>query len=82
MTQEQPAASSRSRWGLLLAVAIVVGAIGWLAFSGIGSALVYYQTPTELEALRRGGDRPVHSSGRTGPARQPGLRRTDGWPSS
>ena len=27
MTLEQPAASSRSRWGLLLAVAIVVGVI-------------------------------------------------------
>jgi cytochrome c-type biogenesis protein CcmE len=51
MTQEQPAASSRSRWGLVLAVAIVVGVIGWLAFSGIGSALVYYKTPTELSAL-------------------------------
>jgi cytochrome c-type biogenesis protein CcmE len=51
MTLEQPAPSSRSRWGLLLAVALVVGAIAWLAFSGIGNALVYYRTPTELRAL-------------------------------
>ena len=39
------------RWGVLLAVAVVAGAIGWLAFSGIGNALVYYRTPTELAAL-------------------------------
>lgn len=40
----------RRRWGLLLAVAVVIGVIAWLAFSGIGNALVYYQTPTELLA--------------------------------
>ncbi|HSM37770.1 MAG TPA: cytochrome c maturation protein CcmE [Candidatus Limnocylindrales bacterium] len=40
----------RRRWGLLLAVAVVIGVIAWLALSGIGSALVYYQTPTELLA--------------------------------
>lgn len=38
------------RLGLLLVVAGVVGVIAWIAFSGIGSALVYYQTPTELLA--------------------------------
>ncbi len=81
MTQEQPAPSSRSRWGLLLAVAIVVGAIAWLAFSGIGNALVYYRTPTELRALGRGGHRLIHAPGRAGGARQPELRRADGWPS-
>jgi cytochrome c-type biogenesis protein CcmE len=42
----------RRRWGLLLGVAVVLGAIAWLAFSGIGNALVYYQTPSEL--LSRG----------------------------
>jgi len=63
MTQEQPAPSSRSRWGLLLAVAIVVGAIAWLAFSGIGSALVYYRTPTELRSM---GEEAIGSSIRLG----------------
>jgi cytochrome c-type biogenesis protein CcmE len=38
------------RWPLLLGVAAVGGVIAWLAFSGIGSALVYYQTPSELLA--------------------------------
>jgi cytochrome c-type biogenesis protein CcmE len=35
---------------VLLAVVVVAAAIGWLAFSGIGNALVYYYTPTELQA--------------------------------
>lgn len=51
------------RWGLLLAIAVVVAVIGWIAFSGIGNALVYYLTPTELlardnpqgQAVRLGG---------------------------
>ena len=38
------------RWGLLLGVAVVVGVIAYLAFSSVGSALVYYLTPTELLA--------------------------------
>src|SRR4029079_11575640 len=63
MTQEQPVPSSRSRWGLLLAVAIVVGAIAWLAFSGIGNALVYYRTPTELRSM---GEEALGSSMRRG----------------
>jgi len=41
------------RWGLLVGVAVVVGVIAYLAFSSVGNALVYYVTPTELEA--RGG---------------------------
>jgi cytochrome c-type biogenesis protein CcmE len=47
-----PVPPRRRRWGLLLAVAVVAVAIGWIAFSGIGNALVYYVTPTEL--LSRG----------------------------
>jgi cytochrome c-type biogenesis protein CcmE len=39
------------RWGVLLAVAVVAGVIGWLALSGIGNALVYYKTPSELKAM-------------------------------
>jgi cytochrome c-type biogenesis protein CcmE len=50
MTLDSTAPRSR-RWGVVLAVAVVAGAIGWLAFSGIGNALVYYRTPTELNAL-------------------------------
>jgi cytochrome c-type biogenesis protein CcmE len=38
------------RWGVLLAVAVVVAVIGYLAFSSVGNALVYYLTPTELIA--------------------------------
>jgi cytochrome c-type biogenesis protein CcmE len=40
----------RRRWGLPLGVAAVAAVIAWLAFGGIGDALVYYQTPTELLA--------------------------------
>ncbi len=36
------------RWGVLLGVAVVVAVIGYLAFSSVGNALVYYLTPTEL----------------------------------
>jgi len=38
------------RWGVLAGVAVVVGVIAYLAFSSVGSALVYYVTPTELLA--------------------------------
>jgi cytochrome c-type biogenesis protein CcmE len=38
------------RWGVLLGVAVVVAVIGYLAFSSVGNALVYYVTPTELLA--------------------------------
>jgi cytochrome c-type biogenesis protein CcmE len=44
----------RRPWGILVLVAVVVAVIGYLAFSSVGSALVYYQTPTEL--LARGDD--------------------------
>jgi cytochrome c-type biogenesis protein CcmE len=40
----------RRRWGTILAVAAVLAVIGYLAFSNIGSAFVYYLTPTELLA--------------------------------
>ncbi len=42
----------RRPWGILVLVAVVVVVVGYLAFSSVGSALVYYQTPTEL--LERG----------------------------
>jgi cytochrome c-type biogenesis protein CcmE len=51
MTSDAAQQPRPRRWGPLLAVAIVVAALGWLAFSGIGGALVYYKTPTELKAM-------------------------------
>jgi cytochrome c-type biogenesis protein CcmE len=74
MTQEQPAPSSRSRWGPLLAVAIVLGVLAWLAFSGIGNALVYYRTPTELRALA---EEAIGSSMRLGGLVEPGSLSCD-----
>ncbi len=40
----------RRRWGTVLAVAAILVVIGYLAFSNIGTAFVYYLTPTELLA--------------------------------
>ncbi len=45
-----PLPSRGRRWGLIGAVAVVAAVIGYFAFSSIGSALVYYLTPTELHA--------------------------------
>jgi len=48
----------------MLAIGVVLAVIAWIALSGIGNALVYYLTPTELlargdaaygEAVRLGG---------------------------
>lgn len=53
MTSAGPIAAPvppRRRWGLVLGVAGVAAVIGWLAFGGIGNALVYYLTPTEMLA--------------------------------
>jgi cytochrome c-type biogenesis protein CcmE len=59
------------RWGLLLGVAIVVGVIAYLAFSSVGSALVYYVTPTELLAR----DDPSGETVRLGGLVKPGSIR-------
>lgn len=40
----------RRPWGIVVLVAVVLVVIGYLAFSSIGNALVYYLTPTELLA--------------------------------
>lgn len=45
-----PPARRGSRWGIVAAVAVVLAVIGYLAFAGIGDALVYYLTPSELLA--------------------------------
>ncbi|MGH2418080.1 MAG: cytochrome c maturation protein CcmE [Candidatus Limnocylindria bacterium] len=41
----------RRQWGILVVVAVVLVAIGYLAFSSVGNALVYYRTPTELTEM-------------------------------
>jgi cytochrome c-type biogenesis protein CcmE len=46
----------RSRWGLVVAAAVVVAVIGYFALSGIGDALVYYRTPTEVLAMGSAAD--------------------------
>ena len=45
-----PYPSRGPRWGILAGVLAVVVVIGYFALSGIGNALVYYLTPTELLA--------------------------------
>ena len=40
----------RRPWGILVLVAVVLVVVAYLAFSSIGSALVYYLTPSELLA--------------------------------
>jgi cytochrome c-type biogenesis protein CcmE len=32
----------------VIALAVIVGSIGWIAARGLSNSLVYYQTPTEL----------------------------------
>jgi cytochrome c-type biogenesis protein CcmE len=43
-------ASSRrsARWRLVACVAIVVGALGWIAVRGLTGSFVYYLTPTDI----------------------------------
>ena len=54
MTVAQPAEPvlppPRRPWGILVLVGVVVLVVGWLAFSSVGNALVYYQEPHELLA--------------------------------
>ena len=40
----------RRPWGILVLGAVVLAVVAYLAFSSIGSALVYYLTPSELLA--------------------------------
>lgn len=44
----------RRPWGILILVGVVLAVVAYLALSSVGSALVYYLTPTEL--LARGED--------------------------
>ena len=56
----------RRPWGILVLVGVVVAVVGYLAFSSVGNALVYYLTPTELLGAWRCG------RGRDGTPRRPG----------
>ena len=75
----------RRPWGILVLVAVVLVVIGYLAFSSVGSALVYYVTPTELidrgeaavgETVRLGGL--VEQGSVSGPATDLTFVVTDG----
>ena len=75
----------RRPWGILVLVAVVLVVIGYLAFSSVGNALVYYRTPTELlargapavgETVRLGGL--VEAGSVSGPATDLTFVVTDG----
>jgi cytochrome c-type biogenesis protein CcmE len=54
-TPPRPTLPARRRpWGIAIVVAVLLAAVAFLAIGGIGNALVYYVTPTEL--LARGDD--------------------------
>jgi cytochrome c-type biogenesis protein CcmE len=59
----------RRPWGILVLVGVVVVVVAWLAFSSVGSALVYYLEPGEL--LERG-DAAVGETVRLGGQVEPG----------
>jgi cytochrome c-type biogenesis protein CcmE len=66
----EPALPPRRRpWGILVLVAVVLAVVAYLAFSGIGSALVYYRTPSELLAR---GDAAIGETMRLGGQVKPG----------
>ena len=64
-----PPPARRRGWGPWLVGAGVAAIIGWLAFSGVGNALVYYLTPTELAAR---GEAAIGQSIRLGGLVEPG----------
>jgi cytochrome c-type biogenesis protein CcmE len=75
----------RRPWGVLVLVAVVLVVVAYLAFSSIGSALVYYLTPTELldrgeagigQTVRLGGQ--VADGSVSGPATDLTFVITDG----
>lgn len=75
----------RRPWGIVVLVAVVLVVVGYLAFSSIGSALMYYVTPSELldrgdaaigETVRLGGQ--VAPGSVFGPATDLTFVLTDG----
>ena len=76
---------ARRRWGIVVAVTVVFAVIAYLALAGIGNALVFYLTPTELlargdaargEVVRLGGL--VEPGSVSGPATDLTFVMTDG----
>lgn len=59
----------------MLGAAVVIGVVGYFAFSGIGDALVYYRTPTEVIAM---GDAAHGRTIRLGGLVAPGTRDCSG----
>ena len=60
----------RRPWGILVLVGVVVLVVGWLAFSSVGNALVYYQEPNELLAR---GEAAIGETVRLGGLVEPGT---------
>ena len=58
-----------------IAVAVILGTIGWLAYSGYGSSKSYYVTIAELGGM---GDKAYHSQLRVEGFVQPGTIQQDG----
>ena len=45
------------RGRVIVALALIAGSLGWVAFKGLSSSLVYYRTPTEVLATPDVGQR-------------------------
>jgi cytochrome c-type biogenesis protein CcmE len=67
--------SSGNKWRIGIAAAIIVGTIGWLAYSGYGANKSYYVTIAELGGM---GDKAYHSQLRVEGFVQPGSIEQDG----
>jgi cytochrome c-type biogenesis protein CcmE len=75
----------RRPWGILVLIGVVAVVVGYLAFSSVGNALVYYLTPAELlergeaaigDTVRLGGQ--VEAGSVSGPATDLRFVLTDG----
>ena len=67
--------TSANTWRIGIAVAIILGTIGWLAFTGYGANKSYYVTIAELGGM---GDKAYHSQLRVEGFVQPGSIEQDG----
>lgn len=67
--------TSRNTLRIGIAVAIILGTIGWLAFTGYGASKSYYVTIAELGGM---GDKAYHSQLRVEGFVQPGSIEHDG----
>jgi cytochrome c-type biogenesis protein CcmE len=52
-----------TQWRLLACLAVVVGALAWVAVSGLSGNLVYYLTPTDIAAHKAAVDQRVRLGG-------------------